>query len=179
MVIDWNVWHPDFSPGKTSSLRGTQAQEINFAKTAQNLLKYFQVYPTIFGLVMQQKSCDFGGSRFSSESAEQNVRFIRDPNETNHLINLLLPVSPAPSRTEWWVKWLPTLRLHLEKASLSPFVCYFCVFVCREHAYPPKEDDSLFLSYLMRDEGGIASKWICWEAEYLSMKHFVCGAAGL
>ncbi len=79
-----------------------------------------------------KKSCDSAGSRFSSESAEQNVRFNRDPKADDHLINLRLPAtaSPAPSRTEWWVKWLPTLRLHLEKASLSPFVCYFCLFVC-------------------------------------------------
>lgn len=69
--------------------------------------------------------------------------------QTNHLINLLLllllPVSPAPSRTEWWVKFLPTfhpsLRLHLEKASsLCPpsFASYFCLFVCGEHACPQK-----------------------------------------
>ncbi len=61
MVIDWDIGHPDFSPAKTSSLSGTQAQGINFAKTAQNLLKDFQVYPTITwrGFVRQQKKLRF------------------------------------------------------------------------------------------------------------------------
>lgn len=91
---------------------------------------------------------------------------IETQKQTNHLINLLLlPVSPAPSRTEWWVKFLPTfhptLRLHLEKASMSPFVCQLILFVCVwGKCVPPKVDCSLSLSHLMRDEGGIQSKWI-------------------
>ncbi len=85
--------------------------------------------------------------------AQNRTSDSRDPKADDHLINLRLPAtaSPAPSRTEWWVKWLPTLRLHLEKASLSPFVCYFCLFVCREHAYLPKEDDSVLISWEMKE----------------------------
>ncbi len=134
-LTSWLQSRENFQPQRHASTRN---------KLRENSTKPLKRFS---GLWCNKKSCDFGGSRFSSESAEQNDRFIRDPNETNHLINLLLPVSPAPSRTEWWVKWLPTLRLHLEKASLSPFVCYFCVFVCREHAYPPKK--MILCSYLI------------------------------
>ncbi len=178
MVIDWNVWHPDFSPGKTFQPQRHASTRNKLCENSTKPLKIFSSLSDDFWACDATKKVAILVGVVSHLRAQSRTSDSLEPNETNHLINLLLPES-CPSRTEWWVKWLPTLRLHLEKASLSPFVCYFCVFVCREHAYPPKEDDSLFLSYLMRDEGGIASKWICWEAEYLSMKHFVCGAAGL
>lgn len=181
MVIDWDIWHPDFSPGKTSSLSGTQSQEINFAKTTQNLLNDFQAGQSLSDDCDATKKVAILVGVVSHLRAQSRTSdSIETQKQTNHLINLLLPVSPAPSRTEWWVKWLPTLhptlRLHLGKASLSPFVSYFCLFVCGTCV------SSVWMTlcpYLTRDEGGIASKWISWEADYLSMKHFVCGATGL
>ncbi len=154
MVIDWDIGHPDFSPAKTSSLSGTQAQGINFAKTAQNLLKDFQVYPTMSwrGFVRQRKkSCDSAGSRFSSESAEQNVRFKRPKGrrpsdkppppcdcESCPLTNRVVgKVTPHPAATPGKGKSVPLRLLFL----------FVCLCVCREHAYLPKEDDPLSLSH--------------------------------
>lgn len=130
MVIDWDIWHHDFSPGKTSSLSCAQSQKSN-AKPAQNLLK-IQAGQSLSDDFMAcdatKKVAILVGVVSHLRAQSRTSDSIETQKQTNHLINvLLLSVSPAPSRTEWWVKFLPTfhptLRLHLEKASMSPFVC--------------------------------------------------------
>lgn len=80
-----------------------------------------------------KKSCDFGGSRFSSESAEQNVRFNRDPEADDHLINLLPPpcdCESCPLTNRVVGKVTPHPAATPGKGKSVPFVCYFCLFVC-------------------------------------------------
>lgn len=160
MIIYWDIWHHDFSPRKTSRFNCTQSQEINNAKPAQNLFKKMSSRPKFIrrflGLWCNKKSCDFGGSRFSFESAELKVRLNRDSKAdkpSDKPINLLLLVSPAPLPKRVVGKVPPHLSPHPAatpgkgKYIKSPFVCFFCLFCVWGTYVPPKVDDSLSLSH--------------------------------
>jgi len=99
MVVDWDIWHHDFSPRKTSRYSCTQSQKITKQNQNKTTLKKCQADQSLsddFWACYATKKVAISVGVVSHLRAQSwTSDSIQTQKQKHHLINLLL-LSPAP-----------------------------------------------------------------------------------